>query len=200
LEPPTEDLVAEVAERVLVPLQAIGRAVWGSLASSRDELRAFFMTELQREQERLTRFLPDDDTRDTLSWVVGFLRSFYTVVVAEATSLDLAMIDESTWAKLDAAPEVKPLWRGLVALLAAGEEAREGSDPERAAHLVDVAFLKLREFRDLLGRRGLSLSAFPYETTAQRRKGLAHAAERLRAALTDDDWMTIEAARTRDLR
>lgn len=197
-EPLTDELVSAVADQVLAPMQAIGLAAWRALAANLDSYRAAVMSDFAHEEDRVAAFVNDEDSRDTVGWITGFLRSFYGSALA-TSSADLA-IPESAWPQVASLPELRPFARGLAALMAASEEARVGADAHRARELVDVAFLQLTQFRDMLRRHGVQLSAFPYETTEQRREHLAEAAMRVRATLTDDDWRTIHGARVGDLR
>jgi hypothetical protein len=193
----TDELVSAVADQILAPVQAIGVAAWRALAANLDSYRAAMMSDFAHEEDRLAAFVDDDDACDTVAWITGFLRSFYGTALA--TGADVA-IDEGAWKQIASEPELIPFVRGLAALMAAAEEARVGTDTKRARELVDLAFLQLTQFRDVLRRYGLQLSAFPYETTEQRRENLSEAARRVRANLTEDDWRTIHGARVGDLR
>ena len=197
-QPLTDELVATAVERVVVPLQAIG-AAWQSLAPNLDEYRAALTQDFQREGARLGAFVETDDGRDTLSWVVNLLQSFY-VLTSSVPPEQIAQIDETVWSAAAASAEMKPLWRGVVALMAAAEEAKRGSDAERARDLLDVAFLQLNEFRNFMSRQGAPFAVFPLETTDERRERLRHYAGRLRALLTDDDAAVLDGARLQRLR
>jgi len=84
--------------------------------------------------------------------------------------------------------------------MAAAETRRAEGDPQRARDLLDVAFLELMKFRATMRRLGVSLTPFPLETVEERRRGLLESADRLRKALSDEDWRVLEQARMRDLR
>ena len=196
-EPITDELVAAVAEQVMVPMQAIGGVAWKALATNLDSYRAAVMTDFANEEDRLAAFVDDEDSRDTVAWITGLLRAFYATVLATVTPQQRVSVDER---ELSALPELPSFKRGVAALMAATEEARLGGDQRRARDLVDVAFLQLTQLRDVLRRHGLQLSAFPYATTEQRRESLGHAARRVREALTSDDWSALQAARVADLR
>jgi hypothetical protein len=199
-EPLTDALVAEVADAIGKPLEALTRAVWRSAGANLDEFRAATMQALETEELRLGRFLDDEGARETLAYVLGFVRSFYSFTFAHAGFLLAALEDDGVWASVHEDPGAKPLWRGYLALAAACEEARIGADAGRARELVDVSFLELTEFRAFAQRQGIWLTAFPSETLVERRERGTRAAERLRRTFTQDDWIAIEGARMRDLR
>jgi hypothetical protein len=93
-----------------------------------------------------------------------------------------------------------PLSRGMVALMAAAHEAKRGTSAERARDLLDIAFLQLTEFRNLIRRHGAPFPVTPLETTDERRERLRFYAERMRAELTEEDAVVLDSARLRTLR
>jgi hypothetical protein len=199
-EPLADDLVAEVAKAIVAPMQAVGGAVWHALAANLDAYRAAAMTDFADEEQTLSAFVVDDDSRDTISWITGLLRSFYSMAFATISPEHLAAIGDDGGQAIASFSELAPFMRGMVALMAAAEEARNGADRGRAQDLVDVAFLNLSEFRDVIHRHGIQLSAFPYATTDERRQLLADASRRVRAAFTTDDWSALDRARLINLR
>ena len=199
-EPLTDELVAEVAQQIGQPLQAITRAVWRTLASNFDEFRAVLMQDFRRDEDRLTTFVEDDESRDTARWVIGIVRSFYESPVV-AVGLDVApTFDESFWQQVAADPDVQKLNQGMVALIAAVEESKHGTDRSRAADLLDVSFLALNDFRTRARSQGVWFSPFATETVEERRTQLLHYAERLRSSLSEQDWAVLEQARMTGLR
>jgi len=199
-EPLTDELAAVVAEQVIAPMQAVGGAAWHALAANLDSYRAAVMTDFANDEGTLLAFVDDEDSRDTVAWITGLLRSFYGTIFTAIMPQQLATVDEGAWREIASMPEFAPFMRGLTVLMAAVEEARVGTDRQRARDLVDVAFLELTQFRDALRRHGLQLSAFPYATTEQRRELLTQAAQRVRKALTTEDWSSLQAARVANLR
>lgn len=203
-QPLTDDLVAEIADGIWAPIQAIGLAGWETITKSHGESRAVLMDEIHQDEELLADFLPDEDARDTLRWVVGLLRSFFDVLFAPVASVpaeSLAQARAEDVARAAAsAPEIQPFTRGIVALMAAVRVAKDGGDPDRAAELLNVSFLQLRDLRNMMRRHGVSLSAFPDEPVEERRQRLLEAATRLRKSFSDDDWRVLDEARMHDLR
>ncbi len=199
-QPLTDELVASAVARVVAPLQAIGRAAWQALASNIDEYRAALMQDIERDEARLGSFIETEDSRDTLMWIVSLLQSFFALSLTSVPPERIAQLDESMWTEIGAMSEMKPLWRGLVAVMAAIEEAKRKSDAQRARDLLDVAFLELTEFRNIVRRLGAPFPVFPFETTDERRRQLRHYAERLRGSLTEDDAAVLDGARLHDLR
>ncbi|MBI2894417.1 MAG: hypothetical protein HYY06_12775 [Deltaproteobacteria bacterium] len=195
----TEALLDEVTAEAVGPLAAVVGALWRAVGSSPEQWRAGLMEDLQRDEERLRTVLPDDDARDTLDWVMGFLRGLFDCTFAVALRGGPSRIGQEDIERLGRKADFRALIRIQVALMAAVDAAKVGESPERARDLVDLSFLELVRVRNLLQGQGLRLSAFPHETTAERRSRLVSAAERLRRTMTDDDWEVLEAARMRDL-
>jgi hypothetical protein len=200
-EPLTDALVSAVAESFFPPLQAVATKVWEVLAENSDALRAAIMSDFAREETMLGEFLDDADSRDTLAWIIGFLRSLYGTVFSQFPIEQWAMLaGQQQWPDVAKEPRAASFVCGVVTLMAAAEEARSGTGVARARDLVDLAFLKLREFRDTLRAAGLHLSAYPFETTEQRRDALRASAARIRGSFSSGDWEAISAARMGSLR
>ena len=197
-EPMTDELVATTTDRLVPAIQAIGRAAWRALATNPAELRAALMQDLQREQARLADFVQTDEARDTLSWIVSLFQ--WSFALPPLSQEQVAQVDDAAWAHATASPDLLPSWRGMVTLMAASEEAKHGTNRERARELLDVAFLELTAFRNVMRRYGVSLPVFPFETTDQRRERVAHYAAQLRSTLNDDDASTLVSARMHNLR
>jgi hypothetical protein len=87
-----------------------------------------------------------------------------------------------------------------VAFLAAVDTARAGDDKKRAGELRDVAFLALHRFRDGLKYAGVSIDPYAHETQEERGERFERAAEGMRNAFTEEDWVVIDGARMRNLR
>ena len=151
------------------------------------------------EEQQLAAFLDEEDARDTLRWVLGLLSSFMGLALAIPPEF-VRQVDESVIDQLGSDADFQPYLRGAIALMAANETRKAGGDPQRARDLLDIAFLELTKFRAALRKHGVFLTPFPNETVEERRRGLLESAERLRAALTDDDWRTLEQARMHDIR
>lgn len=199
-EPLTEELIAQVVDETWKPITSLGRAAWEIIASNNlDEWRARLVDDFSEEERQLADFLGDVDSRDTLRWVLGLLQSLVSLSLSFPGD-SLAHVDEGLFARLGVDEEFKPYVRSLVLLMAVSEAKKVGAEPERARELLDVAFLQLNKFRATLRKAGISLSPFPTETVEQRRKGLLASADRLRRALSDEDWRVLEQARLHSLR
>lgn len=199
-EPLTDGLLEAVARSLMAPMQAIGAAIWRTFSENMDELRAALMSDFSKEEASLVTFLEDDDSRTTLTWITGFLRSLYSTIFSNLPMDELAPVFEQEVAELEQQPEAIGSFIGLATLMAAAEEARADGRVERARELVDCSFLQFREIRDRLRQEGLNLSAFPFETTEQRRDRLRKAVTHLRTALSQEDWRAISEARVSTLR
>lgn len=200
-EPLTDALVASVAQSFFPPAQAVAAKVWEVLAENSDGLRAAIMSDFAREEGMLGDFLHDVDSADTLAWVTGFLRSFYGTALSQIPVEQWGLLaGQPQWQNAAREPRAASFISGVAALMAAAEEARSGTDVARARDLVDLAFLRLREFRDTLRAAGLQLSPFPFETTEQRRDALRTSAARIRESFSGGDWEAISAARMGSLR
>ncbi len=198
-EPLTDDLVVEATDEVWKPLLSLSRAFAAVVATNPDEWRARLVDDIRLEEEQLAAFVEQEDSLDTLHWILGLLQSFMGLALAMPPEFVLH-VDEATLSELEADDEVKPYLRALVVLMAASETRRHEGDPQRACDLLDVAFLELTKFRAVLRTQGVALTPFPSETVDDRRRGLLASADRLRKALSDEDWRALEHARVRDLR
>jgi hypothetical protein len=198
-EPLSDDLIAQVTEETWRPLLSLARAFWEIIGTNQNEWRARFVDDFKQEEKQLAAFVADEDSRDTLHWIVGLLQSFLGLALSVPPEF-VTQIDESAFVQLSGDEDFKPYLRALIALMAATEARRTGGDPQRARDLLDVAFLNLTKFRAALRKHGVSLTPFPQETIDERRRGLLESADRLRQMLSDDDWRVLEHARMRDLR
>ena len=198
-EPLTDDLVAQVASETWKPLVSIGRGFWSLIAANPDEWRAKLVDDYAREQDRFAAFVSDEDSRDTLRWILGLLQSFVGFSLSMPAEL-IRQLDDALIERLGADADFRLYLQGLIALMAADHVRRTEGDPDRARDLLDVAFLELSKFRATLRKHGIFLSALPLESLDERRQRSLASAERLRAALSDDDWQVLEQARLRDLR
>ncbi len=195
----TDGLVAQVAEQIWKPLASIGRVCWSLVAASPDEWRAKLVDDFRLEEQRLAAFVEEEDSRDTLRWILGLLHSFLGLTLSIPAEF-LRQIDDGTFEELGAADDFRPYLRGSIALMGANEARRTDGNPQRARDLLDVAFLELNTFRATLRKHGVFLSPFPLESVDERRGALLHSVDRLRHALSDDDWRVLEHARVHDLR
>ena len=201
-EPLTDDLIARVADETVKPLASLGSAFWLIVRENQDEWRSKLMDDFNREEHQLAAFVADDDSHDTLRCIVGLLRSLLgqSFSVPPEVIPQLAQLDQTALAALESDEDFKPYLRAGVALMAAFETGKAGGDPRRARDLLDVAFLELNKFRAALRKHGVWLTPFPYETSDERHRGLLESADRLRNALSDEDWRVLEQARMHDLR
>jgi len=163
------------------------------------EWRARSVDDFNREERQLAAFLGDEDSRDTLRWILGLLQSLLGLTLAFPADF-MAQVDEALVAKLGAHEEFKPYVRALIALMGAAETRKSGEGPERARELLDVASEELSKFRATPRRAGGSLTPFPNETLEERRRGLHESVDRLRRSLSDEDWRVLAQARMHDLR
>jgi hypothetical protein len=198
-EPLTDDLITQVTEETWRPLLSLARALWEIIGTNQDEWRARFVDDFKQEERQLAEFVADEDSRDTLHWIVGLLQSFLGLALSVPPEF-VTQIDGAAFEQLNGDEDFKLYLRALMVLMAATDARRAGRDPQRARDLLDVAFLDLTKFRAALRKHGVSLTPFPYETIDERRRGLLESADRLRKLLSDDDWRVLEQARMRDLR
>lgn len=198
-EPLTDELVAAVAEDVFKPIVSLCQTLGEIVVTNLDEWRAKLVGDLRSEEEQLGSFVEDEDSRDTLRWVLGFLQSFSGLVFSVSPEFR-ARVDETWLAEVEADESFKPYLRGGVALMGAVETRRASGDPQRARDLLDVAFLGMNKFRTSLRKHGVNLTPFPQESVEERHRRLLDSAHRLRNALSDDDWRVLEQARMHDLR
>ncbi len=199
MEPLTDDLVAEVTDKMWGPFGSLWRALGEIVGTNQGEWRAKFVDDFNLEEHQLAAFVEQEESRDTLRWILGLLQSFLGLALSIPPEFS-AQIDETTFAKLSADEGFKPYMRTVVVLMAAADTRRAKGDPQRARDLLDVAFLELSKFRATMRKHGVSLTPFPSETLEERRRGLLESADRLRKALSDDDWRVLEQARMHDLR
>ena len=198
-EPLTDDLVAQVADETWKPLVSIGRVFGSMVAASPDEWRARLVDDFRLEERRFAAFVEQEDSRDTLRWILGLLQSCLGLTLSIPAEL-VGEIDDGVLEQVGANADFRLYLQGWVALMAANETRRMGGDPQRARDLLDVAFLELNTFRATMRKHGVFLTPFPSETVDERRCGLLESADRLRDALSEDDWRVLEQARMRDLR
>ena len=195
----TDDLVAQVADETWKPLASIGRVFRSMVAASPDEWRARLVDDFKLEEERFAAFVEQEDSRDTLRWILGLLQSFVGLALSVPAEV-VGEIDDGLLDQLGADADFRLYLRGSLALMGANETRRTGGDPQRARDLLDVAFLELNRFRATMRKHGVFLTPFPFETVEERRRGLLESAHRLRDALSEDDWRVLEQARMHDLR
>jgi hypothetical protein len=199
-EPLTDDLLREVSADLEAPVRAVALVGARPLAAGLDDYRAAATSDFEGDEQRLASFLDDEDSRDTLGWITGVLRSFYRVVALAAAWLDPSMVDDAALQRVAFPPEAAPFMCGVVALMAAAEESRVGADRGRARELVDAAYLEVKRFRDLLRAQGVDLSPVPLAPVEQRRHRLVEAARRAREALTNEYLAVLAESRVADLR
>lgn len=195
----TDDLVAQVTDDVWKPLMSLGQAFWELVGTNQNEWRARFVDDFKLQEQQLAAFVEQEDSRDTLRWVLGLLQSFLSLALSVPPE-SIGTVDEATIARASADEGFKPYMRTTVVLMAAAETRRVAGDPQRGRDLLDVAFLELSRFRATMRRLGVSLAPFPLETLEERRRSLLESADRLRMALSDEDWRVFGEARMRDLR
>jgi hypothetical protein len=198
-EPLTDDLASQVTDDMWKPFVSLWRALGEIVGTNQNEWRAKFVDDFRLEEEQLAAFVEQEESRDTLRWVLGLLQSFLGLALSVPPEF-VSQVDEATFAKAGADEDFKPYMRTVVALMAAAEARRAKGDPQRARDLLDVAFLELSKFRATMRTHGVSLTPFPSETVEERRRGLLESADGLRRALSDDDWRVLDQARMHDLR
>ncbi len=195
----TDDLAAEVTDEMWKPLVSLWGALGEVVGANQNEWRATFVGDFKLEEQQLAAFVEQEESRDTLRWILGLLQSFLGLALSVPPEF-IAQVDEATVARAIADDGFKPYMRTLVVLMAAAETRRAAGTPQRARDLLDVAFLELSKFRATMRKHGVSLTPFPSETIEERRRGLLESANSLRKALSDDDWRVLERARLHDLR
>lgn len=192
----TDDLLEDVAKAFAKPLMAVTSALWEVLATReawQSELEASF----RDDTALMSDFLGDrEDTQDTLNWCLGFVRR-----LSELTSMvSIQVLGKDDLSRTTEQPQFVVLMKAEVALLAALHIARGSGDPERAAELIDLAFIALCQVQDELRKDGLWLSPFVAESPDERAERTLRYARHVRDALSEDDAETLDAARLRSLR
>src|SRR5713101_9441246 len=109
----TDGLVAQVAEQIWKPLASIGRVCWSLVAASPDEWRAKLVDDFRLEEQRLAAFVEEEDSRDTLRWILGLLHSFLGLTLSIPAEF-LRQIDDGTFEELGAADDFRPYLRGSI--------------------------------------------------------------------------------------
>jgi hypothetical protein len=199
-EPVSDAVLDEVVSDLNSAIHAVSRTFFDWFASNPDGVRASLMADLRIQEECLRTFLPDDDSRDTLNWVLGVLRHFFTVAFAFIPPEQRPAFDDAELAQVSSEPGFRSMMRALVALMAAFDGAQRQLSSSQCAELLDAAFLNLVDFSKAARRDGLWFAPFPNETLDERRESLQRYASRLRETLTADDWTTLDDARMSNLR
>jgi hypothetical protein len=182
-----------------MPLASLSQVFWKMVGGNLDEWRAKFVDDFKREEHELAAFVDDEESRDTLRWILGLLQSFLSLGLSLPREF-ISQIAELPLVDLGADEGFKPYTRATIVLLAANATRKATGDPQRARDLLDVAFLELNKFRATLRMQGVILSPFPQETVEERRQRLVHGAESLRKALSERDWQALDEARMHNLR
>jgi hypothetical protein len=200
----TDALVDEVALALRKPIIAAAVEAEQWLAGLTEQVD-MFESEIEADRARVRALLPDDDSKDTLDWIMDFLQALMAAIVdaTEDQPVPHALDVEEVEQEHDP-PAFRAYLRGSVALMATIEIAKlpsaSATAVERAAELLDVAFLELMEFSD----RAADLLEAPFDppSTAPVHRGerLAFYAKAVRDTLTDADWEVIESARLGNLR
>ncbi|MBX3186512.1 MAG: hypothetical protein KF819_05835 [Labilithrix sp.] len=199
-EPLTDELVASAARRAWNPVWSLSRAFREAFATNPEQWRAALAADLKRDGEILERIVADEDSRETLRWIFGLLRSYYDLVVTAVPPDVILSAPEGEIAGLADDKDFQPLFAGQIALLAAIDAAKVAGRADRARDLLDVAFLELKKAQVSLQRHGLWLTPFPSETQEQRGDRAIRYAERLREVLSEEDVQVLDAARLQTLR
>jgi len=199
-EPLDEHLLDEVSAALADPLLRLGGAFWKSLLASPEEWRALLMQELQAQRRRLVEFLHDPEAEDTLDWVLGYLRSLFSTAFSVMGAAGAELLPVSAARGTQWPDGLRPFLRSQTALMAVTALANSNGSRERAHERLDHAFLDLGVFQAALRREGVFMTAFPDETTEERRRRLSKSATLVRDGLTDEDWGRFDEARVRDLR
>lgn len=197
-EPITDSLLEEVARAITRPVVTVTTALWRTFAGRnawQSELEATF----RQNAVLLRAFVSSGESGDTLAWCQGFLRSLFSLTT---------VLDMDSWGSMrdeDLAPAIEhpdflALMKAQASLLAALELARDKGDADRAAELIDVAFLELCELQDSLRRAGLWVSPFSGETPEERAERTLRYARQTRQSLSEHDVQVLEDARVRALR
>lgn len=193
-EPLHDDLFDQVGRTFREPMVAISEELFKSMGENPEVFRAVMTTDADGVTKRLEAFLPSDESRDTLRWVMGFLQSLMDIVAMTLTTTDLS--------KVAMPPDVErsPGLRVIIALMAANDEARDGGDPGRVDELIDYAFLESVKLRNEVQAAGLVLNPFPREDERQRRARIKSVAAWMRGASTEADDVAMDLARMRNIR
>jgi hypothetical protein len=76
------------------------RAFWEIIGTNQDEWRARFVDDFKQEERQLAAFVADEDSRDTLHWIVGLLQSFLGLALSVPPEF-VTQIDEAAFAQLN---------------------------------------------------------------------------------------------------
>jgi hypothetical protein len=158
------------------------------------------MDSLHVERIRMREFLVTEEACETLEWVFGYLRSLFDFILAVIPTDALPQLDESQIRLAESEPFFLAFATAQAILMAAVEGSKTGVSVGRAVELLNVSFLEFVKVRKELQRSQIWISPFPHETVAERREQLLVSVDRLRQALTETDWQTIDDARMGDLR
>lgn|SRR5512145_99036 len=199
-EPLSDELLNEVSASLAAPVLRLGLAFWNALLVSPEEWRALLMQEFEREGAKLAEFLQSPEAEDTLEWVLGYFRSFFSLALRGVGAIAADAVPDlgkpwSEWPN-----EFRLFLRSETALMAVMSLAKSGGSRERAHELLDRSFLDLNELQAALRRDGWFVTAFPDETTIERRKRLLKSAQFIRDGISYDDWKQFDEARVRNLR
>ncbi|MBI3200840.1 MAG: hypothetical protein HYZ29_04785 [Myxococcales bacterium] len=192
-ERPTNELLEEVAKVLAKPFIAVASALWKALAS-RDAWQSELESALRQDTALMNQFLADDDTRETLAWCLGFMRSL--VGLTSIVNMEvLERLQEEQLASVVEQPQFIVLMKAEAALLGTLQIARNGGDPQRTAELIDLAFMLLCEMQDGLRRDGSWLNPFVGESAEERAERTLRYARQVRDVLSEDDVEVLDAAR-----
>jgi hypothetical protein len=129
-EPLTDELVADVATSAWKPLASFALAAGKFMNATRDELRARIAEDIDIEERQLAEFVGDEESRDTLRWVIGILREFMGLALSVPPEV-LQGVDPGALDPAGNDPEFAHYLRGLLTLMAAHETRKVGGDSER---------------------------------------------------------------------
>jgi hypothetical protein len=196
-EPWSDALLVEVADELARPLLALARPFAQVLArdgSQREQARIRF----REDAQVIGQYIPAE-ARETFAWCTG---------VVESLSVLIGFIDPDAWQLLTddsveramSTTDLQVLTQAQAALLALSEVVRTRGSRERAAQLVDAAFLSFCAVQDCLAREGLTLEPFRDESPRAKAERSLRYASLARDALRPEDSATLDEARLRPLR
>ncbi len=197
-QPLTDDLVASAAQKMWPAIGSLQSALSKIVAENKDAWGAKVVDEIKREEVQLGTFVEDDDARDTLDWILGFLHSLFTVYMSSA--LQETMLPEAAIEELSKDESFQPYVRGLVTLMGAVAVARSDGDPQRARELLNVSFLEMNRFVATLRGQGVFITPFPNDGVDERRRRFLASADRVRRSFSASDWVVLRDARLRNIR
>lgn len=199
-EPLGDELIAAVAESVWVPYQSIFEQLVKSFAANQEAYRSIIQESMSQTTRTISAALEGDtDTIDTLEWVAEWLRAYQGMLLYSlphvTESIGEVHMDPASIAMFCRAPE-GGVFRALVLLGAAEDEAGAGGDQGRVRELVELAFLDLCRGVDASREAMPWMPSFPFpgESPGERGARVRRYAEAFRTGGSSEARVAFHAA------